>query len=116
MNRQRGLKHIAKDVDVIFVIGDVKSSNSNRLKEVAINQNVLAHLINGEEEIRKEWLENVKAIGMTAGASTPEYIVQRCIETLNTMGVNEVIEIIYKDENVHFALPEPLEENICLST
>jgi len=116
MNRQRGLKSIAKDVDVIFVIGDVKSSNSNRLKEVALNQNVLSHLINSEQEIQNKWLKDVKAIGMTAGASTPEYIVQRCIETLKTMGVSVVEEIVYKDENVHFALPEPLEEKVCAYT
>jgi len=110
MNRQRGLKHIAKYVDIIFVIGDEKSSNSNRLKEVALNQNAIAYLINSEKEIKSCWLKNVKAIGMTAGASTPEYIVQRCVKTLKTMGVNKVKEIIYKDENVHFDLPYPLEK------
>lgn len=86
MHRQLALKRLAKLVDLILVIGDSKSSNSNRLLEVGLKQGVKAHLINDEKEIKDEWLVDINTIGMSAGASTPEAIVQRCVDYLRSSG------------------------------
>ncbi len=104
-NRQRALKEITNKVDVVFVVGDTKSSNSNRLREIAEKQNVSAYLINNKEEIKEEWLVNVNNIAMTAGASTPENIVQNCIERLFDLGLNKIEEFTYIEEKVSFPLP-----------
>ncbi len=105
-NRQMALREITGNCDLVLVVGDPRSSNSNRLREVAALRGVNAHLINEEKEIKKEWLENVKVIGLTAGASTPENVVQRCIEHLTSLGVTEVEEVTYTEENVFFQLPK----------
>ncbi|MFA6118792.1 MAG: 4-hydroxy-3-methylbut-2-enyl diphosphate reductase [Parachlamydiales bacterium] len=107
-NRQMALKKIINDVDLILVVGDPTSSNSSRLKELAIKQNKKAYLINSEEEMKSEWFKNINRIGMTAGASTPEDIVQRSIEKLFSFGLKKVNEIIYKTEDVVFELPKGL--------
>jgi 4-hydroxy-3-methylbut-2-enyl diphosphate reductase len=87
-------------------VGDPKSSNSNRLREVAEVRGVKSYLINAEGEINPEWLDNVAVIGMTAGASTPEDVVQRCIQRLKSLGVTAVEEVIYTIEDVVFQLPQ----------
>ncbi|PIS01262.1 MAG: 4-hydroxy-3-methylbut-2-enyl diphosphate reductase [Chlamydiae bacterium CG10_big_fil_rev_8_21_14_0_10_35_9] len=110
-NRQLALREITSDVDIVLVVGDPTSSNSNRLKEAAMNRNVPSFLINDESEINPAWLESVSTIGMTAGASTPEAVVQRCIAKLKEFGVNEVEEIVYKKEDVFFQLPKPVLTN-----
>lgn len=107
-NRQMALKKILPEVDLVLIVGDPTSSNSNRLKEVATKQNKQAHLINSEDEIQKEWL-NVKNIAMTAGASTPESVVQRCIQRLYELNLKEVKEITYIEEDVVFQLPKELD-------
>jgi 4-hydroxy-3-methylbut-2-enyl diphosphate reductase len=99
------LRQITEKVDLILVVGDPKSSNSNRLREVAERRGVGAYLINGENEIKPEWVENIATIGMTAGASTPESIVQNCIEKLKSFGLKTVEEITYIEEDVFFQLP-----------
>lgn len=108
-NRQMALKKEANNVDLVLVVGDPTSSNSNRLKELAIKRNQVAYLINSENEIKDSWFENVKKIAMTAGASTPETVVQKCIEKLYDFGLKNVREIVYKDEDVVFALPTQLD-------
>lgn len=108
-NRQMALREITEECDLVLVIGDPKSSNSNRLREVAEVRGVPAHLINSKDEIDPLWLRNVKTIGMTAGASTPEVIVQSCIDRLRTLGVQSVEEVIYTEENVYFQLPKALQ-------
>lgn len=105
-NRQMALREAAKIADLVLVVGDPKSSNSNRLREVAERRGVEAHLINGQDEIRPEWLEGVETIAMTAGASTPEPIVQSCIERLRALGVSEIEEVVYTQEDVFFQLPK----------
>ncbi len=107
-NRQMALREIAQEADLVLVVGDPKSSNSNRLKEVAANRGVMAYLINSPDEIRPEWLQKVTTIAMTAGASTPETIVRECIEKLQSFGVTSVQEISYTDEDVFFQLPKGL--------
>jgi len=108
-NRQMALKNIIKNVDIALVIGDPTSSNSNRLKELAIKENKKAYLINSEEDINSSWFANVNNIAMTAGASTPENIVKKCIKRLYHFGLKEINEIIYKKENVIFQLPKELD-------
>jgi len=105
-NRQMALREIAKEADLVLVVGDPRSSNSNRLREVAEKRGVKAFLINGEGEIRSEWLDGVKTIAMTAGASTPEPVVQQCIRKLQQLGVTAIEEIVYKEEDVFFQLPK----------
>ncbi len=105
-NRQMALREITGGCDLVLVVGDPSSSNSNRLREVAAVRGVKSYLINEEQEIKTEWLNEVNVIGLTAGASTPENIVQRCIEHLKSLGVTEVEEVVYTEENVFFQLPK----------
>lgn len=104
-NRQRALSRVLDFVDIVLVVGDSTSSNSNRLKEIAIKSGISAYLINGEDEIDSSWFSGVRNIGMTAGASTPEDIVKRSIGRLKEMGVNFVEEVLHVEENVSFPLP-----------
>lgn len=107
-NRQMALRDIIEDVDLVLVVGDIQSSNSNRLREVAERRGVNSYLINSEDEIQPAWLEGVKAIGLTAGASTPESIVQKIITRLRALGAREVEDVVFTEENVVFSLPKEL--------
>lgn len=107
-NRQMALREITDQTDIVLVVGDPQSSNSNRLREVASRRNIPSYLINNENEIKPDWFDGVKTIGLTAGASTPEGIVQRCIQRLITLGVKEVEDIVYTQEDVVFQLPKPI--------
>lgn len=105
-NRQLALSQITGETDLILVVGDPSSSNSNRLRELAELHGVPSYLINGEEEINPSWLQGVKVIGLTAGASTPEDVVQLCIQRLQALGVCEVEDVVFVEENVVFQLPK----------
>jgi 4-hydroxy-3-methylbut-2-en-1-yl diphosphate reductase len=105
-NRQMALREITSETNLILVVGDPQSSNSNRLVEVAKKRGIPAYLINNEMEILPEWLENVKVIGLTAGASTPEEVVQQCISRLRSLGVIEVEDVEFVKEDVFFQLPK----------
>lgn len=105
-NRQMALRQITEEADLVLVVGDPKSSNSNRLREVAERRGRKAFLINCAGEIQAEWLEGVKVIAMTAGASTPEAIVQDCIARLKGLGLQSVEEVVFTEENVFFQLPK----------
>ncbi|HSW72318.1 MAG TPA: 4-hydroxy-3-methylbut-2-enyl diphosphate reductase [Chlamydiales bacterium] len=105
-NRQMALREITSKVDLVIVVGDPKSSNSNRLREVAERRKVPAYLINSPNEILPTWLAKVQSIGMTAGASTPESVVQNCIHKLKEMGVTSVEEVVFTEEDVFFQLPK----------
>lgn len=107
-NRQMALREITDQTDLVLVVGDPQSSNSNRLREVASKRGIASYLINDESEIRPKWLEGVVTIGLTAGASTPESIVQRCIERLISLGVKEVEDVVFTNEDVVFQLPKPI--------
>ncbi len=109
-NRQTALREIAQQTDLVLVVGDPTSSNSNRLRETAAKRGVNAHLINGPDEIQSHWMEGVETIGLTAGASTPENIVQSCIDRLIKLGVEEVQDVVYTTEDVVFNLPKQLLE------
>lgn len=105
-NRQMALRQITEQADLVLVVGDPKSSNSNRLREVAERRGRSSYLINGANEIQPGWLEGVATIAMTAGASTPESIVQKCISRLKELGLEEVEEVAYTEEDVFFQLPK----------
>ena len=107
-NRQLALREITEECDLVLVIGDPRSSNSNRLCEVAAVRGVPSYLINDSAEIQTSWLESVRVIGLTAGASTPEHIVQECIERLKTLGVTQVEDVVFTTEDVVFQLPRQL--------
>ncbi len=105
-NRQMALREITQIADLVLVVGDPQSSNSNRLREVAERRGTRAFLINRASEIDPDWLQGVKTIAMTAGASTPESVVQDSVARLKELGVLEVKEVVYTDENVFFQLPK----------
>lgn len=107
-NRQMALREITDLTDLVLVVGDPQSSNSNRLREVAATRGVPSYLINDESEIKTEWLQGVKTIGLTAGASTPEGIVQSCLKKLTDLGVKEVEDVVFTQEDVVFQLPKPI--------
>ncbi|WP_075882828.1 4-hydroxy-3-methylbut-2-enyl diphosphate reductase [Candidatus Protochlamydia sp. W-9] len=107
-NRQMALREITDLTDLVLVVGDPQSSNSNRLREAASTRGIESYLINDEKEIHPEWLLGKQVIGLTAGASTPEEIVQKCIQCLIELGVNEVEDIVYTHEDVVFQLPKPI--------
>lgn len=107
-NRQDAVRTVAKQVDLLLVVGSVNSSNSNRLRELAEKQGVPSYLIDGAADIREEWLSEVKTIGVTAGASAPESIVQGVIDCLRKAGAAEVTEVEGIPEHMEFALPREL--------
>lgn len=107
-NRQLAVKAVAPKCEVLLVVGSANSSNSNRLVEVASNAGLPAYLIENETAIRLEWLEKVRTVGVTAGASAPEYLVEQVIQFLKDQGFNHITEIETVTEDVRFALPPVL--------
>jgi 4-hydroxy-3-methylbut-2-enyl diphosphate reductase len=107
-NRQTAVKELARQTDVVLVIGSPTSSNATRLVEVARNQGRPAHLIQEADDIDPVWLTSVSTIGLTAGASTPESLVQAAITHLKARGFTSVRELVTAEENVTFPLPREL--------
>ncbi|MFY8207157.1 MAG: 4-hydroxy-3-methylbut-2-enyl diphosphate reductase [Arenimonas sp.] len=107
-NRQDAVRDLAAQCDLIFVVGSVNSSNSNRLRELAEKNGARAYLIDGADDIRSEWLEGAVRIGVTAGASAPEVLVQGVISHLQQLGGGDVTELDGEPENMVFALPKEL--------
>jgi 4-hydroxy-3-methylbut-2-enyl diphosphate reductase len=110
-NRQQAVKAIASKSDVVLVIGSDNSSNSNRLAEVARTFGARAYLIDDETEIDESWLEGARTVGVTSGASAPEWLVDRVIGYFRERGVTDVDEVSVVEEDVHFALPKELERS-----
>jgi 4-hydroxy-3-methylbut-2-enyl diphosphate reductase len=107
-NRQDEVKALADRCDVVIVVGSKTSSNSNRLREVAENAGISSFLIDGPEFIDPKWIAGSKSVGVTAGASAPEILVERVIERLNELGANSVTLLDGIQENVLFPLPREL--------
>jgi 4-hydroxy-3-methylbut-2-enyl diphosphate reductase len=107
-NRQDAVKALAPQCDVVIVVGSPTSSNSNRLREVARNLGVPAHMVDNAEEIRSEWVAGKNRVGLTAGASAPEILVREVIERLNALGIGSVENLDGALEKVSFALPKGL--------
>ncbi len=109
-NRQDAVRVLADNVDVFLVIGSANSSNSNRLRELAEKQQVRAYLIDDVEDINQTWFENADSIGITAGASAPEVLVQGVITQLEDLFDTTIITNKKATENVHFQLPVALRK------
>ena len=107
-NRQDAVRELAQHVDVFLVLGSTNSSNSNRLRELAEKQGVPAYLIDGAEDIENGWLESAGAVGVTAGASAPEILVQQVIDKLEKQYGASVIQNGGQTENISFQLPKEL--------
>ena len=107
-NRQDAVKALTAHIDVLLVLGAPNSSNSLRLCEVARSRNIPAYLIETAADIRNEWLEGVRVIGLTAGASAPEILVQQVIAFARDLGISEIEELDTVTEDVHFSLPHEL--------
>lgn len=107
-NRQDAVRELAKLCDLVLVVGSPNSSNSNRLRELAERQGIPAYLIDGPEDIRAEWLRQRRCVGLTAGASAPESLVQQVLARLRAMGADRVRDLEGVRENMVFALPKEL--------
>jgi 4-hydroxy-3-methylbut-2-enyl diphosphate reductase len=107
-NRQDAVKLLAQRCDVVVVVGSPNSSNSNRLREVARNMNVPAYLVDNAAELKAEWLQGKQHVGITAGASAPEVLVQAVIARLRELGASSVHELEGISEKVTFPLPKSL--------
>ena len=111
-NRQDAVKVMAPESDLVLVVGSANSSNSNRLREVAERMGIAAYLIDGPESIEPAWLVDRKRIGITAGASAPELLVQQVIDRLKTLGAISVRTLDGLQESVSFPLPKGLSRKI----
>ncbi len=107
-NRQEAVRLLAAEADVVLVVGSQNSSNSQRLAEIARMVGVRAYLIDGPENIRREWFEGGETVVITAGASAPETLVQSCVRFLQESYAADVRTHSVRDENVHFILPGEL--------
>ena len=109
-NRQDAVKLLASEVDLVLVVGSPTSSNSNRLREVAEKYGAEAYLIDGAEDLKTEWLEKHSRIGVTAGASAPESLVQKLLMAIKSLGASSVRILPGAKEHVRFPLPKSLTE------
>ena len=109
-NRQDAVKGLIDRCDVLIVVGSASSSNSNRLREIADKAGKPGYLVDGPEDLRREWFEGAASVGVTAGASAPEVLVQGVIGRLREWGGTFVQEVAGRTENVVFALPKTLRD------
>jgi len=114
-NRQDAVKQLALEWGLVLVVGSPNSSNSNRLRELAERCGARAYLIDDAEEIRAEWLTNTATVGITAGASAPEGLVQAVVHHLEKLGGQQAQELSGRVENVVFSMPKALRrpEDVC---
>lgn len=110
-NRQQAVRELAEQSQLVLVVGSKNSSNSNRLAELASRMGVVAKLIDGPQDIDPMWLEKVETIGITAGASAPEVLVQSVISHLKSLGVTNVETLVGNEENIVFEVPKELRIN-----
>lgn len=109
-NRQAAVKQLARQCDLVLVIGSRNSSNSNRLVEVAQEHGADSHLIDNELQVDERWLSGKRVVGITSGASAPEELVQRLVEFFRARGTADVRELRVVDEDVRFMLPKPIRQ------
>jgi 4-hydroxy-3-methylbut-2-en-1-yl diphosphate reductase len=114
-NRQWAVKELLEHVDLLLVIGSRNSSNSNRLVEVARTAGIAAYLVDDETEIDEAWLDGVRVVGLTSGASAPERLVDRVCEWFRTRGVEDIAPFTLRDEDVTFRLPVELRRELELA-
>jgi 4-hydroxy-3-methylbut-2-en-1-yl diphosphate reductase len=111
-NRQMAVRQMARECDLVLVIGSRNSSNSNRLVEVARDHGAASYLIDNELEVRDEWLEGARVVGITSGASAPEELVQRLVDFFRDRGTEDVSEFQMVQEDVRFMLPREIRREI----
>jgi 4-hydroxy-3-methylbut-2-en-1-yl diphosphate reductase len=107
-NRQIAVKQLARECDLVLVIGSTNSSNSNRLVEVARDHGADSHLIDNASQVREEWLDGAETVGITSGASAPEELVAELVEFFRGRGTEDVSELRTVDEDVRFMLPKKI--------
>jgi 4-hydroxy-3-methylbut-2-enyl diphosphate reductase len=110
-NRQDAVKKLLEQCDVLLVVGSRTSSNSNRLRELADRAGVPGYLIDGPDDLRSEWFTGKSAVGVTAGASAPELLVQQVVGKLRSWGGESLHEVVGREENVVFTLPRGLRSS-----
>jgi 4-hydroxy-3-methylbut-2-enyl diphosphate reductase len=115
-NRQAAVKQLARECDLVLVIGSENSSNSNRLVEVAREHGCASHLIDYPEQIREEWLTDKRVIGITSGASAPEQLVRRLVEFFRARGTTDVSELEVVKEDVRFMLPKAIRQALATAS
>lgn len=108
-NRQDAVRTLAEQVDVMIVVGSQNSSNSTRLKELAEKLGTESYLIDCPERIEAEWFENKALVGVTAGASAPEELVNQILERIKELGATSVEEVLGREENMFFEVPKELQ-------
>ena len=107
-NRQDAVKRLLTECDVLIVVGSATSSNSNRLRELADRASVPGYLVDGPDDLKPEWFEGRTAVGVTAGASAPELLVEQVVERLKSWGGSDPRVVVGREENVVFSLPKAL--------
>jgi 4-hydroxy-3-methylbut-2-enyl diphosphate reductase len=107
-NRQDAVKQLVARCDVLVVVGSQSSSNSNRLREIATTRGIPGYLVDGADDLKREWFEDKRVVGVTAGASAPETLVQQVVARLREWGGQEGVEVIGREEKVVFGLPQAL--------
>src|SRR5579875_279722 len=114
-NRQAAVKELAKECDLVLVIGSRNSSNSNRLVEVARECGTASHLIDNESQVQEEWLEGMRVVGITSGASAPEELVKRLVQFFRERGTEDVQELEVIKEDTRFMLPKAIRMAVAAS-
>ena len=107
-NRQDAVKQLVARCDVLVVVGSQSSSNSNRLREIATTRGIPGYLVDGADDMKREWFEDQRVVGVTAGASAPETLVQQVVARLREWGGQEGVEVVGREEKVVFGLPASL--------
>jgi 4-hydroxy-3-methylbut-2-enyl diphosphate reductase len=107
-NRQDAVKKLVQGCDVVVVVGSQTSSNSNRLREIAQKAGIPGYLVDGPDDLRRDWFEGKATVGVTAGASAPELLVQRVVTQLKAWGGEGAEEVVGREENIVFSLPREL--------
>jgi 4-hydroxy-3-methylbut-2-enyl diphosphate reductase len=111
-NRQIAVKQLARECELVLVIGSTNSSNSNRLVEVAREHGAASHLIDNASQVREEWLDGVETVGITSGASAPEELVEALVGYFRERGAEDVSELRTVDEDVRFMLPKEIRTEL----
>jgi 4-hydroxy-3-methylbut-2-en-1-yl diphosphate reductase len=111
-NRQMAVRQMARECDLVLVIGSRNSSNSNRLVEVARDHGAESHLIDNEAQVEEEWLSDKRVVGISSGASAPEELVQRLVDFFRRRGTQEVSEFEVVQEDVRFMLPKEIRKEL----
>jgi 4-hydroxy-3-methylbut-2-enyl diphosphate reductase len=111
-NRQMAVRQMARECDLVLVIGSRNSSNSNRLVEVARDHGADSHLIDNEAQVREEWLQGKRVVGISSGASAPEELVQRLVDFFRARGTRDVSEFQVVQEDVRFMLPKEIRREL----